>query len=126
VFDEAAIEANRNTVHLRMKMDFAMLRHLLSARCHGRNVSRHADSIVGGWTPRVLREFHPGSAPDQPTPRRLWGCDKVIQSILRHEDVKTTQRSYIKTVPSAVTEAMKRLVEQKIACAADVQQVSVN
>jgi integrase len=25
--------------------------------------------------------------------------DKVIQAILRHEDVKTTQRSYIKTVP---------------------------
>lgn len=51
--------------------------------------------------------------------------DKVIQAILRHEDVKTTQRSYIKTVPSVVTEAMKRL-EEKIACAADVQQVSVN
>jgi integrase len=26
--------------------------------------------------------------------------DKVIQAILRHEDVKTTQKSYIKTVPS--------------------------
>jgi len=51
--------------------------------------------------------------------------DKVIQAILRHEDVKTTQRSYIKTVPSVVTEAMRRL-EQRIACAADVQQVSVN
>jgi integrase len=51
--------------------------------------------------------------------------DKVIQAILRHEDVKTTQRSYIKTVPSVVTEAMKRL-EAKIACAADVQQVAVN
>jgi integrase len=51
--------------------------------------------------------------------------DKVIQAILRHEDVSTTQRSYIKTVPSVVTEAMKRL-EEKIACAADVQQVSVN
>ena len=50
--------------------------------------------------------------------------DKVIQAILRHEDVKTTQRSYIKTLPSVVTEAMKRL-EQRIACAADVQQVSV-
>jgi integrase len=25
--------------------------------------------------------------------------DKVIQAILRHEDVSTTQRSYIKTVP---------------------------
>ena len=32
--------------------------------------------------------------------------DKVIQAILRDEDVKTTQRSYIKTVPSMVTEAM--------------------
>lgn len=51
--------------------------------------------------------------------------DKVIQAILRHEDVKTTQRSYIKTVPRVVTEAMKRL-EEKIACAADVQQVAVN
>ena len=51
--------------------------------------------------------------------------DKVIQAILRHEDVKTTQRSYIKTVPRVVTEAMKRL-EQKIDCAADVQQVAVN
>jgi hypothetical protein len=49
----------------------------------------------------------------------------VIQAILRHQDVKTTQRSYIKTVPSLVTEAMKRL-EQKIACAAHVQQVAVN
>ena len=44
--------------------------------------------------------------------------DKVIQAILRHEDVMTTQRSYIKTVPSVVTEAMRRL-EEKIACAAD-------
>ena len=51
--------------------------------------------------------------------------DKVIQAILRHEDVKTTQRSYIKTVASVVTEAMKRL-EARIACAADVQQVPVN
>jgi len=51
--------------------------------------------------------------------------DKVIQAILRHEDVKTTQRSYIKTVPSMVKEAMKRL-EEKIARAADVQQVAVN
>jgi integrase len=51
--------------------------------------------------------------------------DKVIQAILRHEDVSTTQRSYIKTVPRVVTDAMKRL-EAKIACAADVQQVSVN
>ena len=51
--------------------------------------------------------------------------DKVIQAILRHEDVSTTQRSYIKTVPEVVTNAMKQL-EAKIARAAVVQQVSVN
>lgn len=51
--------------------------------------------------------------------------DKVIQAILRHEDVSTTQRSYIKTVPRVVTEAMKQL-EGKIARAAVVQQFSVN
>ena len=51
--------------------------------------------------------------------------DKVIQAILRHEDVSTTQRSYIKTVPQVVTNAMKQL-EARIARAADVQQVSVN
>jgi integrase len=51
--------------------------------------------------------------------------DKVIQAILRHEDVSTTQRSYIKTVPRVVTDAMKQL-EEKIARAAVVQQVSVN
>jgi hypothetical protein len=38
---------------------------------------------------------------------------------------KTTQRSYIKTVPRVVTQAMKQL-EEKIARAAVVQQVSVN
>ena len=46
---------------------------------------------------------------------------KVIQAILRHEDVKPTQRSYIKTVPSMVTEAMGRLEEKMF-----VQQVVVN
>ena len=51
--------------------------------------------------------------------------DKVIQAILRHEDVSTTQRSYIKTVPQVVTNAMKQL-EERIARAAVVQQVSVN
>ena len=51
--------------------------------------------------------------------------DNVIQAILRHEDVKATQRSYVKTVASMVTEAMKGL-EEKIVCAADMQQVSVN
>ena len=49
----------------------------------------------------------------------------MIQAILRHEDVSTTQRSYIKTVPKVVTEAMKQL-KSKIARTADVQQVSVN
>jgi integrase len=47
--------------------------------------------------------------------------DIVIQAILRHEDVSTTQRSYIKTVPDVVTAAMKRL-EAQTACAALVQQ----
>ena len=47
--------------------------------------------------------------------------DIVIQAILRHEDVSTTQRSYIKTVPEVVTAAMKRL-EAQIACTALVQQ----
>jgi len=50
--------------------------------------------------------------------------NKVIQAILRHEDVSTTQRSYIKTVPQ-VTDAMNRL-EARIARAAVVQQVAVN
>jgi len=51
--------------------------------------------------------------------------DKVIQAILRHEDVSTTQRRYIKTVPQVVTDAMNQL-EARIARAAVVQQVSVN
>ena len=51
--------------------------------------------------------------------------DKVIQAILRHEDVSTTQRSYIKTVPQVVTDAVNQL-EARIARAAVVQQVSVN
>jgi integrase len=41
--------------------------------------------------------------------------DIVIQAILRHEDIRTTQRSYIKTVPRVVTAAMKRL-ESEVAC----------
>jgi hypothetical protein len=41
----------------------------------------------------------------------------VIQAILRHEDVKTTQKSYVKTMPAVVTQAMKR-PEGKIGCAA--------
>jgi integrase len=47
--------------------------------------------------------------------------DIVIQAILRHEDIRTTQRSYIKTVPQVVTAAMKRL-ESRVACTALVQQ----
>jgi integrase len=49
----------------------------------------------------------------------------VIQAILRHEDIRTTQRSYIgailKTVPQVVTAAMKRF-DAQIACPAVVQQ----
>ncbi|MGA8214241.1 MAG: tyrosine-type recombinase/integrase [Candidatus Sulfotelmatobacter sp.] len=47
--------------------------------------------------------------------------DIVIQAILRHEDISTTQRSYIKTVPQEVTAAMKRL-ESQAACTAFVRQ----
>ncbi len=56
---------------------------------------------------------------------RLGVPDRLIQAILRHEDVRTTQRSYVKTMPEDVTKAMKRL-ESKIARAAVVQRVSVN
>jgi integrase len=41
--------------------------------------------------------------------------DIVIQAILRHEDIRTIQRNYIKTVPRVVTAAMKRL-ESEVAC----------
>jgi hypothetical protein len=47
--------------------------------------------------------------------------DIVIQAILRHEGIRTTQRSYIQTVPRVVTAAMKQL-EAQIACTAVVQQ----
>jgi integrase len=47
--------------------------------------------------------------------------DIVIQAILRHEDIRTTQRSDIKTVPQVVTAAMKRL-ESQVARTALVQQ----
>lgn len=43
--------------------------------------------------------------------------DITIQSILRHSDVSTTRRHYIKTVPQAAVDAM-----QKLACATNVQQ----
>jgi integrase len=46
-----------------------------------------------------------------------WGSMiKTIQAILRHEDVSTTQRSYIKTPARIVTDAVKQL-ESTIACA---------
>jgi hypothetical protein len=46
--------------------------------------------------------------------RRLQGnifgvLDKVIQAILRHADVSATQRSYIKTAPKVMADAMKQL-----------------
>jgi site-specific recombinase XerD len=53
--------------------------------------------------------------------KRLGVDDMVIQAILRHENVSTTQRSCIKTVRADVTAAMKRL-EARIGCAANVQQ----
>ena len=53
--------------------------------------------------------------------RGLGVPDTVTQAILRHEDVRTTQRFYIKTVREDVTTAMKQL-EAQIACTAVVQQ----
>ena len=47
--------------------------------------------------------------------------DTVIQAILRHTDVGTKQRFYIKTVREDVKDAMKQL-EWKIQRAAVVQQ----
>ncbi|WP_035352134.1 tyrosine-type recombinase/integrase [Edaphobacter aggregans] len=38
--------------------------------------------------------------------------DTTIQCILRHEDVSTTQRFYIKTAPQAAHEAMQKLAEK--------------
>jgi integrase len=51
--------------------------------------------------------------------------DTTIQSILRHEDVSTTQRFYIKTASKTAQEAM-RVLEEKIACTALVQQSKFN
>jgi site-specific recombinase XerD len=51
--------------------------------------------------------------------------DKVMQAILRHEDVSRSQGSYIKTVPPVVTDAINQL-EARIARAAIVRQVSMN
>jgi len=53
--------------------------------------------------------------------KRLGIPDTVIQAILRHEDVSTTQRFYIKTVREDVTAAMKQL-EAQVACTAVVQR----
>jgi integrase len=50
--------------------------------------------------------------------------DRTIQAILRHEDVSTTTRHYIKSVGADVVEAMKKL-ELRIVCAANVQQPEV-
>ena len=47
--------------------------------------------------------------------------DLTIQAILRHQDVSTTRRFYIKTVPQQVTDAMQQYAA-KIGCATDVQQ----
>jgi site-specific recombinase XerD len=41
--------------------------------------------------------------------------DTTIQRILRHEDVRTTQRFYIKTAPKVAQGAM-RVLEEKIGC----------
>ncbi|HEV2326173.1 MAG TPA: site-specific integrase [Terracidiphilus sp.] len=49
--------------------------------------------------------------------------DTTIQCILRHEDVSTTQRFYIKTAPRVAQEAMRQL-EAKIAYTALVQQAA--
>jgi len=36
----------------------------------------------------------------------------VIQAILRHSDVSTTRKHYIKTVPQVVTDAMQQLASR--------------
>ena len=54
--------------------------------------------------------------------KRLGVDDNVIQAILRHEDIGTTQSSYIKMARPDVTAAMKSL-EAKVQCAAVVQQM---
>jgi len=48
--------------------------------------------------------------------------DKTIQVILRHEDVSTTQRSYIKTPPRIVTDAMAKLEAEIGPCVTLVRQ----
>lgn len=51
--------------------------------------------------------------------------DTTIQCILRHENVSTTQRFYIKTAPEVAKDAMRKL-EQRITGTAVVQQGAVN
>ena len=51
--------------------------------------------------------------------------DTTIQCILRHENVDTTRRFYIKTTPKVAKDAMKKL-EKRITGTAVVQQVAVN
>jgi hypothetical protein len=46
--------------------------------------------------------------------------DTVIQAILRREDIRTAERSYINTLPRVVTAAMNPL-ESPVACTAVVQ-----
>jgi integrase len=53
--------------------------------------------------------------------KKLGVPDRTIQAILRHENVSTTQRFYIKTAHEDAMDAMRRF-EQKLKCAAVVQQ----
>jgi integrase len=41
-----------------------------------------------------------------------WESTIVIQGILRHSDVSTTGKHYIKTVPQMATDAMQTLASQ--------------
>ena len=52
--------------------------------------------------------------------KELGVSDTTIQCILRHENVNTTQRFYIKTASAVAVDAMKKL-EDKISCTAVVQ-----
>jgi integrase len=49
--------------------------------------------------------------------------DKTIQAILRHEDVATTQRSYIITPTSTTIDAMAKLEAKIGPCVAEVWQI---
>jgi len=50
--------------------------------------------------------------------KKLGVPDTTIQAILRHENVSTTQRFYIKTAHQDAMDAMRRF-EEKLKCAAD-------